>query len=615
MLQLRIMLFSVLLYSLCSRVQAQHNLFNAATEVDPRSARIAGDFQLNEESLKRYELYKSSPLVSKIVLTEINGAALKDESLLINYGSKKTLATRSSLEERAVNDFSWFGKLDDETGTFFTVLDGNVISKFYLGNIPYTLLPLQGNVHMLIEYAPDKNIGYCLTDNLTIPQNTIKTNAVMGAEQEALAVPLPNDNTCNLRVLIAVTPTAERELGMNLDLVAQMLADESNLAYQQSQINFRMEIARVMRTSYSEVNTFQGSFTTDLVNFRNGAAPLNEVHTMRNAYQSDVQVLLRRGNFNTGSGILFGQAYEVPTGSANPNTNNAFCFIVTDYIIGGRFTFAHEIGHLQGARHDNHTATPTYARGFILNTTSGSIRSIMSTSNVVSCGTVSNGCRVQMFSNPNVTFNGNVMGTADRDNARRINETSNIVRNHRQTAENLVVQNETFDNEILANHLGNSTITTNGSVIALSGSRVTMRATDDIILSNGFEAQAGSNFVAVLNNSSPCSSLPPVARLGFVNAKMPQGNSNAKDIPAKKSNIAFYPNPHDNVLMLNVAGLFKNNTRLTYVITDLTGRILLNGIINNPLNVIKTHKIQAGTYFFSIYENGRLIETKKIIKN
>lgn len=615
MLLLKKIIWSVLLFTVCISIQAQTDLFSTVTDANPTAARIA-NFQLSDESLKRYEQYKNSPLVSKLILVEINAEALKNPTLFINYGSKKSMATRSKLEERATNNFSWFGKLEDETGTFFTTMNGMVVSKFYLGSVPYTLIPLQGKTHMLIEYAPDKNIGYCPTGTSTTPSFAAKKDGAANADASAaLAAPLPNDNNCNVRVLIAVTATAEAELGMNLDLVAQMLADESNLAYQQSLINFRMEIARVMRTTYTETNTFTGDFADDVINFRNGASPLNAVHAMRDVYQSDVQVLLRRGSFFVNGGQLFGQAYEIPLGSANPDPANAFCFIVTDYIIGGRFTFAHEIGHLQGARHDNHNATPVYARGFILNTTSGSIRDIMSTSNVVGCGTVNNGCRVQLFSNPNVTFNGNAMGTADRDNVRRMNELSAAFRNNRRTTENLVVQNETFDNEVLANHLANSTISTSGSVIALAGSRVTMRATDEIVLNNGFEVQAGSNFAAVLSSSSPCSNQPPATRVAGSDMVTGKENTDASESTGfdGRSKISVYPNPVDNVISLRLSGL-KSITGLTYVITDLMGRVILKGIISGTISNIKSDQLQPGSYLLTVYEKGKLVETKKVIK-
>lgn len=593
----------------------QVNLFRSTTDADPRTGAVADQFRIDTRSLQYYDIYRSNPMVSKIVLVEVNQEALSSGSLFINYGPQQSLANQSLLERRTETDYSWFGTMDDGTGIFFTVMEGNVASKFYLGNIPCTLLPLKGDVHMLVMYgAASKAMATCLNraGKLSIPATNGNNEPLL-----ALAPPLPNDNTCNVRLLIAVTATAESELTMSLDQVAQMLADETNLAYQQSLINFRVEIARVMRTTYNEVNTLQPSGQSDdIINFRNGNAPLNAVHTMRDVYQSDVQILLRRGSFFTPFGQTFGEAFEIATGAANPDPANAFCLVVTDFIIGGRFTFAHEIGHLQGARHDNHNSTPTYARGFILNGAGSSIRTIMSTANVVSCGTVNNGCRVQFFSNPNVIFNGNAMGAADRDNARRLNETSNAVKSHRRTSENLTVQNETFDNEILANHLANSTITTSGTVSASSGSRVSMRATDHIILTPGFQALAGSRFIATVSNL-PCTTAPPQPRSELVDMQRQQPLGSSKDIVVGNEKIRSFPNPSDEVLYFTFS--LQKAGPVSLYITDITGRsvytVARNAFYEKGEHRLKynSNAIPQGMYTYTFMTNDVRTTGKVII--
>ncbi len=93
--------------------------------------------------------------------------------------------------------------------------------------------------------------------------------------------------------------------------------------------------------------------------------------------------------------------------------------------ITGYYSFGHEVGHLQGARHDRYVDSSTspypYGHGFI--PASKSWRTIMAYGN--NC---SNCTRIQYWSNPLKTYGGVAMGTAAyEDNARVLNETRGTV--------------------------------------------------------------------------------------------------------------------------------------------------------------------------------------------
>jgi hypothetical protein len=77
----------------------------------------------------------------------------------------------------------------------------------------------------------------------------------------------------------------------------------------------------------------------------------------------------------------------------------------------------------------------------------------------------------------------------------------------------------------------------------------------------------------------------------------------------KTANLAnVYPNPFTTTL--NVwAGAFKN---ITYTITDITGKSLLSGAVEN--NTIHVELLQQGIYFVTLTSNGQTIAVKKITK-
>jgi hypothetical protein len=93
----------------------------------------------------------------------------------------------------------------------------------------------------------------------------------------------------------------------------------------------------------------------------------------------------------------------------------------------GYYSFAHEIGHLQSARHDERTdpsTSPyTWGHGYQYTPKKGtSWRTIMAYNCTRGCA------RINFWSNPSVLYNGVPMGTATKNNnARVLNDTRAVV--------------------------------------------------------------------------------------------------------------------------------------------------------------------------------------------
>lgn len=106
-----------------------------------------------------------------------------------------------------------------------------------------------------------------------------------------------------------------------------------------------------------------------------------------------------------------GIAYLMTTVSAG-FANYAFAVVARECAVGN-YTFAHELGHNMGARHDwfvdTGTTPHTYAHGYVNTAPGARWRTIMAYNN--HCAAQGFNCsRLNHWSNPNVLYNGAPMG-------------------------------------------------------------------------------------------------------------------------------------------------------------------------------------------------------------
>ncbi len=458
----------------------------------------------NATEIDFYEKYKNDPNVNAVQIVKINTTQLHSDVICLEINGAIITAVALKRNERNPKDYSWLGQLENGHGIYFSVLGEQVFSKFIFEDKAYTLLALSDEWHLLLEIndlAYADNHYDCVYEGVDLPEHFDDHS---GEHRGG-----GNDDACTYRIALMYTDDAADNIPGDLTLFSQGLADEANTAYVLSEIALEAEIARIIVINHNESNTqvnHPGGFqvSEDFVRFRDdNDGVLDEIHDIRDDYESDVQILIRESaiafTFGGSTGTAFGIAWVVDA----VNAADAFGAATRNSLLIGRFTFTHEIGHLQGAFHNNSAANPNFARGHIFNGNNANGRTLMA----LGCNN-GNGCRVQHFSNPNVLFNGFATGTNTRDNAQRLNQTANRTRNYRVTDNNLVVDNEVIGDRILSNHLANQTITTANNVNYLDGSRATMRAGESIRLTPGFRIENGATFLGYIEGG-PCET-PPV---------------------------------------------------------------------------------------------------------
>jgi hypothetical protein len=225
-----------------------------------------------------------------------------------------------------------------------------------------------------------------------------------------------------IRVLVLWTQNAENT-GLNTNDVINTAIAQFNSCIYRSNITSAAAItlAGSQKVNFTETNTILSDWNTlaESANNINGV-----IKGLRDASNADIVILMTNSNY----GI-----YQGTIGNFSMNANSAYAIVQINNAVGSEKVFAHEIGHLFDARHkvDNQNNPQVYAHSHVIVTPWYSSN----------CNTImhfNSDNRIENFSNPNVYVSGIATGLANtNDNARRILETWQTVRNHKPSASTL----------------------------------------------------------------------------------------------------------------------------------------------------------------------------------
>lgn len=336
---------------------------------------------------------------------------------ILLFDGKTYQAKRSQIENRAMDDFTWRGKISD--GKFvgdviLTFRKGFVSGLIYSPHAVYEIIPIGAKqilVELNQEIFPECGGGIESVEKSQISEN-----------QNALAT---IDSGDRIDVLVVYTTATKNNLGgdAQAQVLAQQAIDATNTAYLNSKIRQRVRMIHTQEYLYTE--TTSGS--TDLSNLRSNAT----IQALRETHKADLVAMIGEISGACGVGYLMG------SNQTSGNPNNGFTVTARSCAVGN-LSFAHELGHNMGSQHNpENGSNPTYTFGFG-HYVNGNYRTVMSY--VDPCP---NGCtRRPYFSNPEVVFSGFPTGINNaRDNARSINLTADVIANYRYSGSNLMLNN------------------------------------------------------------------------------------------------------------------------------------------------------------------------------
>ena len=245
-----------------------------------------------------------------------------------------------------------------------------------------------------------------------------------GAGAAGAAAAVAADGATEIDVMVVWTPAARNAVGGTEDAIESLVLSSvanANLSYANSLVNARLRLVYAGEVAYSEGLSGISGDLSALGSPNDGL--VDQVHTMRNQHGADIVTLI-------GSGYVASGACGIGFRMTMPSTSFASsAFNVVDWqCAAGYLSYAHEVGHNQGLHHDPSNASGSaaiypYAYGY--QDPSGAFRTVLSYGGAT---------RIPYLSNPLVSYNGAVTGTATQDNARALNLAASIVSAFRPTA-------------------------------------------------------------------------------------------------------------------------------------------------------------------------------------
>jgi hypothetical protein len=538
-------------------------------------------------------------------------AILNEKAVLEIFGYRLTVYEKK-LKIRGLKNYSWFAKsANDESSFILTVLNDDIQGMLKSPQGMFIIETI--NSHIIIRQVEQSLYGTCVNDfnDKLLQKQPLKINNQINDVNSKNNPPVP----CKLRIIALYTQAAE-DGASNIVNTIQLANDQMNMAFMNSDINEEVELVYIGKTNYTESNTSTTSgavnATEDVTNFRTPFDGfIDGVQTLRNTYDADICVLIE----DIVQGSNWWESACGVAASVKSSSQLGFCVVDWECAVDN-ITYAHEIGHLIGCRHDEF-ADPnnvpfSFGHGFT-NPVEG-FRTIMAFNSA--CLDVGATCdREVHFSNPNINFGGNPTGTTGtNDNARVIEQQFDNVMSFRQP--NSLVNVDSDDLTLIPIDEGNivslNNINTINNVVVLTEKSLQFTAGNSIKLTPGFTVQREANFKAVIAEVTTC------GELDELDSDFDIAGEGDNGFDRKVNNIAitYFPNPVIDNLTLTIKGVAVQEEILIEVYS-FKGQLLQQRIIvvNDDIIIeqVSLGNLSNGTFFITI-TMGSKIKTFKIIK-
>jgi len=374
----------------------------------------------NERVLERL---LGNPSTRDVKIVHADASASTAAQIELDVGGRRLTVNRSRSERTALGSDVWYGRVQhagragyapretsaDPLNDVVLVRRGNQITgTVRVDGRLYRIRPLPSGATAVVEVdengmpADHPEDAYRAMFEAAVRDKADMTKGKpCRTNCNPPGTPVDPGPTQTIRVMVVATNDAIAAYGGDMQALVELAVAESNQGYVNSNIGINMVLANYSTTTYGTVG-----MSTDLSRFRGTSdGYMDGIHATRDASAADVGVLV--DNDASACGLASGIGSTAAT---------AFAVAYWDCITG-YYSFAHEVGHLQSARHDPATdsSTSPYPYGHGYREPGNAWRTVMA----YNC--TGTGCpRINYWSNPSVTYGGIPMGTYDKSHNQRV---------------------------------------------------------------------------------------------------------------------------------------------------------------------------------------------------
>lgn len=364
----------------------------------------------SEQTAPRKLVLPETAVAGRSHTVKLDHRRLRNGRFTVNLpGGVSFEAVRETLRDHGNGRSSWAGHADgNPDNTVVLGISGDAVAgTFHFQNKLFKLEPRANGEHVVSEVetsdpAPE-------LDPIVVADTSVSANAATAGSSAAA-----DANGAVIDVLVAYTPAVRAVYGkQGADALVLQAVAETNQAYANSGMTTRLNLVASYMTDYYE----SGDMETDLKRLRsNGDGFMDDLHVVRDIYGADLVTLIENDPGYCGI------AYRMGTLSVS-FASSAFS-VIHHGCATGYYSFAHEIGHNQGAHHDaaNASGVAIYPDAYGYQEPGSAFRTIMSYSCVGGC------VRINHFSNANIRYQGKPTGVVgSAENADAIDRTAPTV--------------------------------------------------------------------------------------------------------------------------------------------------------------------------------------------
>jgi len=384
---------------------------------------------LTVEEKRQYAVYENSQFYENLTIAKWEKIDSKQENGIIKINlpdddCEDLYFKVTEVEYKDDGNYSWTGDLEPRHGNEDCYCRYGTITLVSSPHGKIAHLQIDNKVFEILELSPETHIIAKLNEAKFTDEECAATSTSNSSSIKTEQNTTPrNIGNCDVRCLVLFTPNAiafEGSLAAVNNRV-NLAIRQTNRALRKSAVSsceLNIELAGVLPINLTE--------TTAIID-HTSMNTNNQIAAMRDDAEADIVVLLTDGDYGSIYGVAnIGPSEEIP-----------YALVQAGAATTGRFTFAHEVGHLFGARHEeSNNSEGTIEHGHSFNTGSflpclfgHNHRTILHTLGA-------KGVRIQHYSNPNVYFDNEKTGKNNiRENANQLRNTACTVATFRESIE------------------------------------------------------------------------------------------------------------------------------------------------------------------------------------